>query len=340
MKKAKIIISILIVTVITSMISNVSLQAEMRAKQGKGTVKIQNSIAYISGGKAPYTENGVTYYYPGNVIELTVAIPPNTRAIGVHEILTYNANQLELISSFQEIKRSLGEVFYSERWVMDTDYWQGNKNQISLRPVTENWTKYHNVSGGVIAKIRFRIKEQALSANAQNINISFRCQMVGVDQTGSNLIYIHDGYDPNNDAGTFMTSPPSVVVPAYKLPVTSAPPSAESGKNPTHKEDGKGTSTWNYSFKNTGIFVNGKDTYLEIAKALIEKTPEEEKISKYQIYEFEKQTPDANNKVIVSNSKCYKHYLYIAAGFVAIFITYGYKKYLEANQKKGGGINS
>lgn len=356
MKKIKLtIVSLLtVVAAICASVSMIGALSHTQVPNNLGEQKIQHNIAYVGGGVAPYSEQGVTYYNAGNILELTLSLPANSYAVAFREYVIYDLNQLELVTSFNEIKQTLGAEFYNEGWSMFVSRLNGNNNEICLAGSSYSYLESVNVSGGTLAKMRFRVKEKAAEAIATNMNITFSYQLAGVTNTGQTL-YIHAGYDANNDASTYMVSAPTISLMAHKTPnITPIEPTPEipskPGKVPeieynpsqiVEKEiDGEKlakikaiTMKRDYSYMSTTEWVNGKNTYQAIAQKLIDNLLKDEDKVKFMSLQFQDPVIHASAKINTSDPTCYTHYIYIGASFLMIFITYGYKKYLEAHQK-------
>ncbi|MDF9824232.1 hypothetical protein M2475_000590 [Breznakia sp. PF5-3] len=353
MRKLKKQIAILTVLIIAFITCASPLQAVhySQVPSNNGGHRLQNSIAYVGGGRAPFTENGVTYYNAGNVIELTVTLPANTYAVSLQEIITYDLNQVDLVTSFNDIRQTFGQSLLNEGWAQDVFKMNGNNNQILLSAAGSDWTNHSSIAGGVVGKIRFRIKEQTTTNVGTNININFVYQIAGAKPNGKGLAYIHAGYDPSNEGGTYQVSAPTISIAAHKIP--SAPTTPTNPEKPTDpvvdyhpsvvidkeiseskkKEIAAITAKRDYSFAKSNDFMNGKNSYRNIAKMLIDQMVKTKDKIKYQTYEFKDQYLDIKAKKTIVKTTCYTHYLYIGMSFVVIFVTYGYKKYLEANRK-------
>lgn len=185
----------------------------------KGTQTLSYSIEYIGGGEAPYTENGVTYYRSDNVIQLSIILPENSYVAAVHAVTSFDENQLELISSFSQIKLSSDSGINND-FTLLIDKFMEQTNRISIKTFANNTATSANVSGGAVAKIKFKVKANQETTAGSSIQIQNQYQLAAY--VNNELQFVHVGW---NDAATgenrFASASP-VVIAAHKTPSSSS----------------------------------------------------------------------------------------------------------------------
>lgn len=194
----------------------------------KGTQTLSYSIEYIGGGEAPYTENGVTYYRSDNVIQLSIILPENSYVAAVHAVTSFDENQLELISSFSQIKLS-SDSGISDDFTLLIDKFMEQTNRISIKTYANNTATSANVSGGAVAKIKFKVKANQETTAGSSIQIQNQYQLAAY--VNNELQFVHVGW---NDAATgenrFASASP-VVIAAHKTPSSNSNNSNNSNNN-------------------------------------------------------------------------------------------------------------
>ncbi|MFV0381157.1 MAG: hypothetical protein ACK5KR_02835 [Breznakia sp.] len=339
------VLSLLVIMVVTYM-SPLQAAHYSEVPKHNGNHYLKNSIKYVGGGKTPFTENGVTYYNAGNIMELTISLPANTYAAAIREFVSFDLSQMQLLTSFEEIRGSLGQSFVSGGWDAEASFFNQKKSDISVSATAANYKTQSNTSGGTIGKIRFKIKDKQTTETGESININFRYQIVGPTPAGGTQ-YIHMGYNPNV-AGSHEVSAPTISVKAHKTPTKPVAPVdpvdpilPDIDHDPSIDIDKiidadkieeiiEVTTDRNYSFNVLDDMLNGSNSFRNIARELIENLADK---VKYQTYEFGGKYRNVEPKKTIVATSCYTHYIYVGMSFLIIFVTYGYKKYLEANRK-------
>ena len=317
--------------------------------------KLTNAIAYVEGG-SPFSENGITYYNGGSIIELIVSLPSNSYAIGVSNIVNYDQNQLELITSFNEIRNTLAATFINTNWSSYVSKYNGENSQIMIVTSANNYLYNIDVSGGVIARLRFRVKEQAATSKGVNINIQFQYNIAGVMADGTRT-YIHAGYNPANDNATYMVNAPTIILPAHKTPEPT--PSIPNPSQPLPSKPYDPSIQYHpdivkeivnnaideeksiemieiitareYTFDTLKERLSGRNTVQKILQLF--KQEKNVNTEKHKTYHFTGTIE--NNTAIAAHTHvtCYRHYSFIGLSFLMLIATYIYKKYLETKRK-------
>lgn len=198
----------------------------------KGTQTLSYSIEYIGGGEAPYTENGVTYYRSDNVIQLSIILPENSYVAAVHAVTSFDENQLELISSFSQIKLS-SDSGISDDFTLLIDKFMEQTNRISIKTYANNTATSANVSGGAVAKIKFKVKANQETTTGSSIQIQNQYQLAAY--VDNELQFVHIGWDDAATGENRFASASPVVIAAHKTPSSSSNNSNNNGnvENPS-----------------------------------------------------------------------------------------------------------
>lgn len=370
MKRLKKIASIICFSIVALILGNnpVSALHYTEVPSNIAQQRLINTITYVEGGSAPFSENGITYYSGGNIIELSIALPANAYSIGVTEIVTYDQSQLELITSFSDIRNTLSPAFTNANWSSYVSKYNGADNQIMVVTSANNYHNSVDVTGGTVAAMRFRVKEQSLTTNGTNININLQYNIAGVKADGTRT-YIHAGYNPANDNGTYLVAAPSITLAAHKTQVVVTPPVEP--KPPTPKptpsqpdpvvpsqpyepdieyhpdivkeiveeaiseeksiEIMEVIKTKEYSFDALDERLSGRNTFQKIIQLFI--GDKKVDTDKYKSFSFAGNPENEVAAMVQTHITCYVHYIFIGLSFLMLIATYVYKKYLETRNK-------
>lgn len=362
-KLIKVVVAIMAMAIIgplyTQTAAGSSVEAFDEVIDRNSGYSIQQSVHYVNGGKQPYVENGVTYYYSDNVIEYRISLPKNTNIVAASTIVKYDSDALQLVTSFGEIRNSFGSNFINENWgSLLVNYYSQQTNQILISGASENWKNVSNTRGGNFATLRFRVKDKSITNAGSTIRIENTYQFGG--NVSGSLKYVHAGYNPDRDSETYFVSAAPVVISAHKEPITKPidpekptnpekPIGPESPINPDIEykpdlgyepdkilEEVKGeiieiVSERKYSFKLLDEKVAGVNSYKDIASSLIAKSSEY--IKDLKTYAIKNGSLNGKGGVFKIVKVCYVHYIYIGLSLLIIFITFGYGKYLQTKKK-------
>ncbi|MDD8049330.1 MAG: hypothetical protein PHH04_07010 [Thomasclavelia sp.] len=340
-------------------VCNIACASALEKAVVKDTNIVTHSVSYVGGGKSPYTENGNTYYYGGNIIKLTINLPANTGACGVSEVISYDSSKLELQDSFVTIKNSIGSTLSSSGWENTVMKYDNASNKIWVDSIAADLTNGTNNSGGTVATISFKIlgssNNSSLSSTGTSINFGFtHFSMIAYNgklPPENMTAFIHAGYDGTNS--TLGVNLPSLKITSNKKPTTTTPPSSGtiipdgsgvdknitldskvveevSSEIPKKKLDeiAEAVKTKSYSFKlNDQESLSGSNSYDEIASLVDEDLSALKNDKNYKVFSF-KSNKKTDVKVETDEPQiCYTHWILLAISAVVLAVTIGYTKY-------------
>ncbi|MFV0381158.1 MAG: hypothetical protein ACK5KR_02840 [Breznakia sp.] len=199
----------------------VPLQQSVFAAHGDPVAPI-NTISRNDGGgkygthKNPDYKDGDTQYYrDGDIIEVDFSLPVDSGAQTFSQIIKYDSEKLDLLSSDGDISDSMASNYDEKKWMITTTRYDQDKEQIFLFGGSANFmdSSTKDFVGGTIGKAYFRVKDDTESVNGTPLTFEFsRFQTAEYDEDYGDIKYSHIGYDPNNDKETAFYSAPSQTV--------------------------------------------------------------------------------------------------------------------------------
>ncbi|MFV0395840.1 MAG: hypothetical protein ACK5LC_15875 [Coprobacillaceae bacterium] len=279
-----------------------------------GKQTLSYSLNYI-GGEKPYTENGVTYYHSGNIVELSIKLPANSYSTLAYNILKFDDSLVDLYSSFREITQTIDTTLYDDSWSLNVMKYDKKNNEILIVGAADDTNYGANISGGTVAKVKFKVKETPETTEGTIINFNNTYQIIAtVNGKGE---YTHIGYQ--NTFETQFVNAPTISITASKKQTQNNNSNNNTGEKPagsgvgdiiTNKEILDNiinnnfspelqaqieaiTSMYMYSFNTSSNHLNGVNTYDSIiADLLKDKNDRVDSNGKYKSYSFENTPSD------------------------------------------------
>ncbi|MDF9825240.1 hypothetical protein M2475_001694 [Breznakia sp. PF5-3] len=335
---------------------NGSMNAQNKVTSNQVSRTLHHTIEYVGGGAQPYEENGVMHYQNGNIIQVNIILPANTDAVSFMESITYDYNSLELYSSFSEVNSSMCAELKNTGWSNMSQNANGKKGKI--RFVSEKRDPgTGNKSGGIVAKIKFRIRNVDTSTSGTNIAFTFG-DFNMTSMIDGELMLSHDGYD-ENDISTIWWTIETIQIVAGKKQSASISPNypniPESGNQGNQvnldrevvdkvineigsKEVEKILDTvrrkeYSFTLKKESS-LSGENRYDSIIARLkeIDKLKNDEN---YKVYSFDRdEFTEVKKSLSVLNQTCYTHWILLGISTLLIATTVGYTKVRNTHLKE------
>ncbi|MDF9824231.1 hypothetical protein M2475_000589 [Breznakia sp. PF5-3] len=168
-----------------------------------------------------YKEGTTQYYRDGDIIEVDFRLPADSGVQIYNQVIKYDSDQLDLLSSDTDITGTLSSTFTSKNWSSTTARDNNDNEKILVYGGSNNFgnpdTK--DYTGGTIAKVYFKVKNGVESTAGTPITFEFM-NFQTAEFKNNKVSYTHIGYDPNNDAGTVYYTAPSQTIQVKKPSVT------------------------------------------------------------------------------------------------------------------------
>ncbi|MDF9825287.1 hypothetical protein M2475_001743 [Breznakia sp. PF5-3] len=116
-----------------------------------------------------YVDNGKQYYRDGDIIQVEVSLPQGHGSSAVFNVVKYDNEKLQLLSTMDHIKYSMASNYMNAGWDPAVGYYEGETNQIS----TISTGPANEFEGGNIAVMYFKVKPGVESTKGTDITFEF-----------------------------------------------------------------------------------------------------------------------------------------------------------------------